>query len=108
MGADQPPSVVGTPRARVTELLQQRDCTIKSTNPALQTLIDVVATLHRLGQDECVALLDCDVSAAAHVADAEIKTISHRTHRCRLHRRRRHHRNRARRRPPERTTQTCA
>ncbi len=58
----------------MTELLQQRGCTIKSTNPALQTLIDVVATLHRLGQDEFVALLVCYVgAAAAHVAG------SHRT-----------------------------
>jgi DNA-binding transcriptional MerR regulator len=66
---------LGYARDRVDELLQRRGWTATSANPALQSLVEVMATMRRLQLDEFIALLDLYAAAAIQVAVAEIEAI---------------------------------
>jgi DNA-binding transcriptional MerR regulator len=66
-------------RDEVARLISRRGWRVRPTNPAVATLTGLLATLHDLGQDDIVALLDDFADAADRLAAAEIDLISRRT-----------------------------
>jgi DNA-binding transcriptional MerR regulator len=65
-------------RAEVQALLRRRGWEVRPTNPARQTLTEVLATLHRLGQDDLLDLLDDYAEAAERLARAEVALLARR------------------------------
>lgn len=57
------------------ELIDRRGWQVGPTNPARQTLAEVLAALHRLGQDEHLAVLDDYAVAAERLAAAEVDMV---------------------------------
>ncbi|RFS83677.1 MerR family transcriptional regulator [Actinomadura spongiicola] len=69
----------GKAQAAVSGLLAGRDWAIKADGPALLNLTETVAALHRLGQDDLLAMLDHYADAAEALARAELPEIARRT-----------------------------
>jgi hypothetical protein len=63
----------------VADLIGRRGWRVWPDNPARQTLTEVLATLHRLGQEDIVRLLDDYAEAVERLATAEIAMIARRT-----------------------------
>lgn len=60
---------------QVEDLLGERGWQVPATSPALPLLTQVLATLHSLGQDDLVGLLDRYADAAEELADAEVRRV---------------------------------
>jgi DNA-binding transcriptional MerR regulator len=67
-----------TARGEVRALLRRRGWGVRPTNPARQTLTEVLASLHRLGQDDLLALLDDYAGTAEHLARVEVALLARR------------------------------
>ncbi len=59
----------------VEELVRRRGWQVKEGAPSWQLLTQVLATLHELGQDDLVALLDDYADAAEKLAEAEVNCV---------------------------------
>jgi len=59
----------------VEEFARRRGWQVKESNPAWSLLIQVLATLHALGQDDLVELLDRYADAAEELADADVRGV---------------------------------
>ncbi|MGH3915755.1 MAG: MerR family transcriptional regulator [Pseudonocardiaceae bacterium] len=60
----------------VDRLLTRYGWKVCATNPAWAALIEVIAVLHRLGQQDFLGLLDNYATAARTVADADVELVS--------------------------------
>jgi DNA-binding transcriptional MerR regulator len=60
---------------QVDELISRRGWQVKETHPARQLLAELVVTLHSLGLDDFVDLLDDYADAAERVAAADVNTV---------------------------------
>jgi DNA-binding transcriptional MerR regulator len=63
----------------VADLISRCGWRVGPDNPARQTLTEVLATLHRLGQEDIVGLLDDYAEAVERLATAELAMIARRT-----------------------------
>ena len=61
--------------AQVDQLIERQGWRVRPTNPARQTLAEVLATLHRLGQSQHFPLLDDYAKAVRGLAAAEVDAI---------------------------------
>lgn len=59
----------------VEELVRRRGWQVSTSSPAWALLTQVLATLHSLGQDDLVELLDHYADAAERLADAEVRCV---------------------------------
>lgn len=64
---------------RLDKLLTTHNWQVRPKNPARQMLAEVLATLHRLGQDADLGLLEDYAAAADQVATAEVETVRRRS-----------------------------
>ncbi|MFI7059805.1 MerR family transcriptional regulator [Kribbella sp. NPDC050124] len=62
--------------AQVTDLIARRGWSVESTAPALATLIETVAALRTLGQDNLVSFLDAYAEAVERFTELEIAAVS--------------------------------
>ncbi|MEU4605252.1 MerR family transcriptional regulator [Kribbella sp. NPDC023972] len=62
--------------AQVTDLLTRRGWAVEPTAPALATLIETVAALRTLGQDNLVSFLDAYAEAVERFTELEIDAVS--------------------------------
>ncbi len=60
---------------RVEELIRRRGWSVKREHPAWELLVQVVATLEELGQDDLAALLDDYAAAVEPIAKAEVEAV---------------------------------
>jgi DNA-binding transcriptional MerR regulator len=60
---------------QVTDLIDRRSWKVRPTNPARQALAEVLATLHRLGQDSDLTVLDDYAEASERIAAAEVGIV---------------------------------
>jgi DNA-binding transcriptional MerR regulator len=60
----------------VVDLVARRGWEVKDTNPSQQAMTEVIATLLRLGQDQCLALLDTYTDAAESIAERELAELA--------------------------------
>jgi DNA-binding transcriptional MerR regulator len=60
---------------QVEELVRKRRWQAKAENPSWQLLIQVLATLHTLGEDDLAGLLDQYADAAERLAEAEVRCV---------------------------------
>ncbi len=60
---------------QVEELVRQRGWQVKTASPAWLLLTQVLATLHSLGQEDLVGLLDRYADTAEELADAEVRCV---------------------------------
>ena len=60
---------------QVERLVERHGWTIRGDNPARASLIEVIATLHRLGQHDVLDLLDRYADAAEGLAAAEVAAV---------------------------------
>jgi DNA-binding transcriptional MerR regulator len=60
---------------RVEELIERRAWRVEQKHPAWGLLVQVVATLRELGQDDMLALLDDYAEAAEKLADVEARAV---------------------------------
>ncbi|MDF0528461.1 MerR family transcriptional regulator [Tsukamurella sp. 8F] len=59
----------------VAALVDRHGWSVKNTNPSQAMLTDIVATLHRLGHEHLIDLLDVYADAAATVAQTEVARV---------------------------------
>jgi DNA-binding transcriptional MerR regulator len=59
----------------VEELFRRRGWQVKETSPSWSLLTQVLATLHSLGQDDLVGLLDRYADAAEELAEVEVRCV---------------------------------
>jgi DNA-binding transcriptional MerR regulator len=60
---------------QVEELVRRRGWQVTSASPAWQLLVQVLATLQELGQDDLVALLDAYAESAERLAEVEVSAV---------------------------------
>jgi DNA-binding transcriptional MerR regulator len=60
---------------QVEELVRRRRWQVKAESPAWQLLVQVLATLDALGQEDLAALLDDYAAAAEPLAEAEVRCV---------------------------------
>jgi DNA-binding transcriptional MerR regulator len=65
-----------TATAQVTELITRRGWSVDPDAPALATLIETVAALHTLGQDNLVSFLDAYADAVERFTELEIEAVT--------------------------------
>ncbi|MCX4094177.1 MerR family transcriptional regulator [Nocardia sp. alder85J] len=63
-------------RAAVEALLARRGWRVQADSPARDTLIEVCATLHRLGHDDFVAALDGYADAVERIAAVDVAVVA--------------------------------
>jgi DNA-binding transcriptional MerR regulator len=72
---DADPALLELAAREVDELVERRGWHVKDGSPALSLLVQVLATLHSLGQEDLVGLLDNYADAAHDLAEAEVRCV---------------------------------